>query len=85
MSLEAFFKALGDPVRLKILNFLGKDEKCVCEIIPATGKSQPNVSRHLKILEEAGILQKTRRGKKVFFKVSNSQIFYLLKVAGECV
>jgi len=55
-------KALADETRLTIVEVLkGGKEKCVYEIIPVTGKSQPTVSQHLKILREAGIL-KFRKG-----------------------
>jgi len=55
-------KALADETRLTIVEFLkGGKEKCVYEIIPVTGKSQPTVSQHLKILREAGVL-KFRKG-----------------------
>ena len=54
-------KALADETRLTIVEFLKGKEKCVYEIIPITGKSQPTVSQHLKILREAGIL-KFRKG-----------------------
>ncbi|ODS36675.1 MAG: hypothetical protein A7316_02515 [Candidatus Altiarchaeales archaeon WOR_SM1_86-2] len=54
-------KALADETRITIVEFLKGKEKCVYEIIPITGKSQPTVSQHLKILREAGIL-KFRKG-----------------------
>ena len=54
-------KALADETRFAIVEFLDNEEKCVYEIIPVTGKAQPTVSQHLKILREAGIL-KFRKG-----------------------
>jgi len=54
-------KALADETRLLIVEFLKGTEKCVYEITPVTGKSQPTVSQHLKTLREAGII-KFRKG-----------------------
>ena len=48
-------KALSDPTRVKILKILEKRVMCVCELQGALGISQPSVSKHLKILEEAGL------------------------------
>jgi ArsR family transcriptional regulator len=48
-------KALSDPNRVKLLKLLQKREMCVCEIQAALGISQPTVSKHLKILEGAGL------------------------------
>jgi len=43
MKTVIIFKALADPTRLKILECIEEGERCICEIIPYTGKSQPNV------------------------------------------
>ena len=56
------FKALGDPTRLKIIEFLRSGEKCVCEIVPHLGLPQPTVSRHLKILRESGLVRFRKDG-----------------------
>jgi DNA-binding transcriptional ArsR family regulator len=80
------FKALGDQTRLKILNCIRNGGKCICEITPATGKSQPNVSQHLKILEDAGLINKNKQGTNIFVKVTTQdvyQIINLVKTLGE--
>jgi len=69
------FKALADPTRLKILECIKNGEKCICEIIPDTGKSQPNVSQHLKVLKTAGIIDERKEGTKILIKISNPKIF----------
>jgi len=69
------FKALADPTRLKILECIGKGEKCICEVIPYTGKSQPNVSQHLKVLKNAGLVDERKEGTKILIKISNPKIF----------
>jgi len=75
------FKALGDPTRLTILKMLAKCEKCVCEIIPATGKSQPTTSSHLKILHEAGLLKSRKQGLSVYYRLADDSIKELIKAA----
>ena len=73
------FKALGDPTRLKILKMLSNCEKCVCEIIPATGKSQPTTSAHLKILHEAGLVKSRKEGLSVYYRLADETVKELLK------
>ena len=75
------FKALGDPTRLKIVKMLSCCEKCVCEIIPATGKSQPTTSAHLKILHEAGLLKSRKEGLSVYYRLADESVKELIKVA----
>ena len=73
-----FFKALGDPTRLKILECIKSGEKCICEIIPYTGKSQPCVSQHLKIMNHAGIIDERKDGTRIMIKASNKDIFNII-------
>ena len=72
------FKALADPTRLKILECVRDGEKCICEIIPYTGKSQPNVSQHLKILKNAGIVDERKDGTRIMIKISNEEVFDII-------
>ena len=72
------FKALANPTRLKILECVRDGEKCVCEIIPYTGKSQPNVSQHLKVLKNAGIIDERKDGTRVMIKISNEKVFDII-------
>jgi ArsR family transcriptional regulator len=72
------FKALADPTRLKILECIKDEEKCICEIIPYTGKSQPNVSQHLKVMKHAGIIDERKDGTKIMIKASNDEIFKIV-------
>jgi DNA-binding transcriptional ArsR family regulator len=69
------FRALSDPIRLKILDFLRDGEKCVCEIIPHVKLIQPVVSRHLKILKECGILRDRKDGNRRLYSVTDQSIF----------
>lgn len=75
------FKALADPTRLRILETIKNKERCICEIIPATGKSQPNVSQHLKILKNAGLIEERKEGNKIFLKESNKKIHEIIRLA----
>ncbi len=62
------FKALGDENRLKILAcIIEREELCVCELQALLDLSQPTVSRHLKILEDAGFLEGKRQGQWVIY------------------
>jgi len=72
------FKALADPTRLKILECIMNGEKCICEIIPYTGKSQPNVSQHLKVMKHAGIINERKDGTRIMIKASKKEIFDII-------
>ncbi len=73
------FKALSDPTRLKILECIRKGERCICEIIPYTKKSQPCVSQHLKVMKNAGIIDERKDGTRIMIKASNPEIFDIIK------
>jgi len=73
------FKALSDPVRLDILDFLRDGEKCVCEIIPHVNLIQPSVSRHLKILKNCGIVKYRKDGNRRLYSITNPQIFKIIE------
>jgi ArsR family transcriptional regulator len=64
-------KALRDSNRVKILKMLQHGELCVCEIQGALGVSQPTVSKHVKILEEAGFLTSRKDGLWVHYWLNN--------------
>ena len=72
------FKVIGDPNRLKTLEILRAGENCQCDIIPLIAQSQPTVSRHLKLLEEAGLLASRKEGTKIFYKVVDSRVFNII-------
>ena len=74
------FKALCDETRLKIVEFLLNGEKCVCEIVPFTKRTQPTVSIHLAILESLGILESRREGKKVYYRLTNTKVRKILRM-----
>lgn len=61
-TLIKVLKALSDPNRMKIVKMLQHKEMCVCELREGIGISQPSVSRHLKILEDADLVESRRDG-----------------------
>ena len=65
-------KALGDPIRLQLVDVLRKHagKVCVCELVPLFDLSQPTVSHHLKVLREAGIVGSERRGLWAYYYVN---------------
>jgi len=73
------FKAFSDPTRLKILKLLTYRKMCVCELNLAIDTSQPTISHHLNILENAGLIRGERQGKWMFYSISNDMVFYILK------
>lgn len=65
-------KAVADPVRLQLLSLIRSSkgqEACVCDLTPAVGLSQPTVSHHLKVLTEAGLVTRERRGTWAWFRL----------------
>ena len=63
-------KALADPVRLRLLSIVASHvggEACVCDLLPHFELSQPTISHHLKVLHEAGLLEREKRGTWVFY------------------
>jgi ArsR family transcriptional regulator len=69
-ALAARFKAIGDPTRLRLLSLIAAHEggeACVCDLNEPLALSQPTVSHHLKILVEAGLLTRTKRGTWSFY------------------
>ena len=63
-------KALSDPNRVKLLKMLQTRMMCVCELQAALGLAQPTVSKHLKILEEAGLVHREKDGLWVNYTIS---------------
>ena len=73
------FKALSDATRLKILECVRDGEKCICEIIPHTGKSQPTISQHLRILRNARLIKENKEGTNVWISAANNQIYNIIQ------
>lgn len=74
-----YFSLLAEPARLRILQAICDKESSVQEIVVQTGLPQPNVSRHLSILFNAGVLSRRREGTFVFYKVSDPLVTQLCR------
>ena len=83
ISQAEILKALAHPTRIQIIDLLRHGEKCVCEIVPALGLEQPNVSRHLSILKKEGILSCRKEGMKMIYWVSDPRIFSIIDIGSE--
>src|SRR5580698_4420868 len=70
-KLVAMLRAAGDPTRLRLLLLLRQAELTVSELIEIVGQSQPRVSRHLKLLGEAGLLERFKEGSWVFYRAAD--------------
>jgi ArsR family transcriptional regulator len=66
-----FFKALSDEKRIRILKLLTVREMCVCELMIALDVTQPNLSHHLKILENQGLVNRRKEGKWAYYSLTN--------------
>ena len=66
-------KAAGDPTRVKILKMLQKRVMCVCEIQSALGTAQSTASKHLKILEDAGLVESNKDGLWVNYTLADGR------------
>jgi ArsR family transcriptional regulator len=75
--IAARFRMLAEPMRLKILHALGDVEMSVSELVEATGAGQANVSKHLALLLEAGVVARRKEGLMVYYRVSDATIFDL--------
>jgi ArsR family transcriptional regulator len=71
-QLAAAFRVIADPTRLRLLSLLAAKpggEACVCDLVEPLGLSQPTVSHHLKVLYEAGLLGREKRGLWVYYRL----------------
>jgi DNA-binding transcriptional ArsR family regulator len=75
--IAARFRALSEPLRLKLIIALQGGERNVNELVKATGKGQANVSRQLQQLLDSGILARRRDGARVFYSIADPAIFDL--------
>lgn len=76
-------KAIAHPLRLKILCVLGDSEECVQDIVDAVGTSQSNVSQHLAILRDKGVLQTRKDANRVYYRVGDPRTLQLIVLMRE--
>lgn len=73
----ARFRAMGETTRLELLQFLMEEEKSVQELSELTSKSQANISKHLGILADQGILNRRKQGLFVYYSVADTSVYQL--------
>ena len=78
--IAARFKVLAEPLRLRMLIALSDGELSVTEIAEAVEASQPNISKHLKMLQDAGLVTRRQEGNTVYCSVSDESVFELCDV-----
>lgn len=71
------FRILGEPLRIRLLQELHGGERTVGDLVDAVGSTQPNVSKHLRILQEAGIVGRRQEGNSVYCFISDPTVFDL--------
>ncbi|MGH2690029.1 MAG: ArsR/SmtB family transcription factor [Actinomycetota bacterium] len=82
-ELARAFAALADPVRLRLLSLIAaQPEVCACELVGPIGRSQPTVSHHLRVLYEAGLVERERRGTWVWYRTVRSRLDQLATALG---
>lgn len=80
VNLATIFRVLGEPARLQILSLIAaqpSQEVCACELAKPLGLSQPTVSHHLKVMYEAGLLERERRGTWIYYRILPKQLTLL--------
>ena len=84
LRLQFLLQTLGDANRLRIIRFIGSNERSVNEIVSATGLSQPLVSHHLRVLRERQVLEPRRQGPFVLYGVKDPRLLDALSPQIEC-
>jgi DNA-binding transcriptional ArsR family regulator len=71
------FRAIGEPLRIRLLDTLRGGEATVNELADAVGASQQNVSKHLTVLADAGILDRRKDGTRVYYAIADEHVLDL--------
>ncbi len=79
------FRMLADPTRLAILRSLMAGERNVTQVVEETGRNQANVSKHQKMLAEAGLVARRKEGLQVFYKLDDPLVERLFKLVCETI
>jgi DNA-binding transcriptional ArsR family regulator len=75
------FRVLSEPTRLRLLDQLRGGERCVGDLVTAMGCSSANVSKHLALMTDAGVLARRRAGLHVYYRVVDAAVFDLCAAA----
>jgi ArsR family transcriptional regulator len=80
---SAAMQAMAHPLRLKILCLVGNQELSVLEIVEAVGTSQSNISQHLAVLRDHGLLQARKDANKVFYSIGDPRVLKMIALTRE--
>ena len=80
---SAAMQAMAHPLRLKILCLIGSQECSVLEIVEAVGTSQSNISQHLAVLRDTGILAARKDANKVFYRIGDPRVLKMIALTRE--
>ncbi|MBN2455774.1 MAG: winged helix-turn-helix transcriptional regulator [Sedimentisphaerales bacterium] len=78
-------KAIAHPLRIAIVDFLKDGEQCVCDIAEHVGSERSNVSRHLSVMVNAGVLEYRKKGLKVIYKLKTPCILDFFSCITACL
>jgi len=76
----ARFRAMGEPLRLRMLQELEGGEQSVSALAESVESTQPNVSKHLKILQDAGLVKRRQQGTTVYYSIADEMVFELCEI-----
>ncbi len=76
-QVAAYFQALSEPTRLRILNELRAGERNVSDLAHAAGSSIANMSRHLSFLTQRGLVERETRGTAVYYRIADTSVYRL--------
>ena len=74
------FRALSEPIRLRILQYLEQGEMSVTALAAKLGSTQPNISKHLEVLQEAGLIQRRQAGTSARYSIADDMVFELCEM-----
>lgn len=74
------FRALGEPMRLRLLMSLQRGERTVSELVAEHATSQANISKHLQVLTSGGLLRRRRQGLNVYYAIADPSIFRMCEM-----
>ncbi|MDO9234097.1 MAG: metalloregulator ArsR/SmtB family transcription factor [Methylotenera sp.] len=75
-----YFKALAEPMRLKVLNALQDGEKNVSQLTQISGGTQANISKHLTLLTQYNLVKRESRGTNVYYKIADPSVYELCEL-----
>jgi ArsR family transcriptional regulator len=80
---SAAMRAMAHPLRLKILCLVGNQELSVLEIVEAVGTTQSNISQHLAVLRDHGLLEARKEANKVYYRIGDGRVLKMISLTRE--